>query len=643
MERTNNDGTIAVIGGGPAGMTAAIFAARAGAKVVLYEKNRELGKKLRITGKGRCNVTNDCAPDEFLKHVPKNHKFLYSAIYGFTPEDAKAFFEESGVPLKTERGRRVFPVSDKASDIAKAFAENLSRLGVTVCHERVKNIIIENSEAVGVEAAKTRRHSAVIIATGGLSYPLTGSTGDGYTFAENADIKVTPRKASLVPIMTAEDFSEMSGLTLKNVVLTVRDRATGKEIFSEMGELLFTHFGLSGPLTLSASAHMTAKDTSEYSMSIDLKPALSAEELDARVLSDFSKYSNRDFINSLGDLLPQKLISYIVDASGIPPRIKVNSVTKEMRRALVESFKSLKVTPVGTRPIDEAVVTCGGVDVKELSPKTMESKKIKGLFFAGEVIDVDAYTGGYNLQIAYSTGALAGASAAALYGNKGEDKMKIAIDGLSGVGKSTYAKMLAKGHGLVYVDTGALYRAVGLFASRAGVDPKCESEVVPLLDGLDVSLEYKDGAQCVIMNGEDVSGLIRTPEISMFASAVSALPPVREFLLGIQRAMVERGGVIMDGRDIGTVIMPDADVKFFITASNEVRAERRYKELIEKGVECSFEKILAEIIERDENDRTRAVAPAIPADDAVIIDNSYLTIEETIEAMEKVIAEKTEK
>jgi len=220
--------------------------------------------------------------------------------------------------------------------------------------------------------------------------------------------------------------------------------------------------------------------------------------------------------------------------------------------------------------------------------------------------------------------------------------MKIAIDGLSGVGKSTYAKMLAKAHGLVYVDTGALYRAVGLFAFRAGVDPKCEDEVVPLLDGLDVSLEYKDGSQCVIMNGEDVSGLIRTPEISMYASAVSALPPVRQFLLGIQRDMVERGGVIMDGRDIGTVIMPDADVKFFVTASNEVRAERRYKELIEKGVECSFEKILSEIIERDENDRTRDVAPAIPADDAVIIDNSYLTIEETIEKMESVITEKTE-
>lgn len=638
-------GSIAVIGGGPAGMTAAIFAARAGAKVTLYERNDKLGKKLRITGKGRCNVTNDCQPDEFLKHVTKNEKFLYSAIYGFTPADAMAFFEESGVPLKTERGRRVFPVSDKAHDIAEAFVKNLKALGVEIKRERVKEITVENGEASGVVAASARRHAAVIVATGGLSYPLTGSTGDGYTFAEKVGISVTPRKASLVPIVTKEDFSELSGLTLKNVTLTVKEKG-GRTVFSEMGELLFTHFGVSGPLVLSASSHMTAKEPRDFEMSLDLKPALSNEELDARILSDFSKYSNRDFINALGDLLPQKLISFVVDASGIPPRIKVNSVTKEMRRSLVAALKGFNITPVRTRPVDEAIVTCGGVEVKELSPKTMESKKIKRLFFAGEVIDVDAYTGGYNLQIAYSTGALAGGAAAKLYGAPGDmtrqkkrglQNMRIAIDGLSGVGKSTYAKIIAKDYGIVYVDTGALYRAVGLFAFRAGVDPKSEEAVVPLLDGLKISLEYKDGAQCVIMNGEDVSGLIRTPEISMYASAVSALPPVREFLLGIQREMVDRGNVIMDGRDIGTVIMPNADFKFFVTASNEVRAERRYKELLGKGVECSYEQILAEIVERDENDRNRAVAPAVPAEDAVIIDNSYLTIEESVDAIKKVI------
>ncbi len=645
----NTPGDIAVIGGGPSGMMAACAAAQSGARVTLYEQNRILGKKLRITGKGRCNVTNDCAPDEFLRHVTKNEKFLYSAINRFTPADAMSFFETLGVPLKTERGRRVFPVSDRASDIAEAFVKNLDLLGVEICRERVKDIIIKDGEAAGVTAARFRAFNAVIVATGGVSYPLTGSTGAGYTFAEKAGLKVTPRKASLVPIVTKENFSDMAGLSLKNVVLTVRDRKTGKEVFSELGEMLFTHFGVSGPLVLSASSHMTAKDASSYEMKIDLKPALDESELDRRILSDFSKYSNRDFINALGDLLPKNLIPYIVAVSGIPERIKVNSVTKEMRRSLISSLKGMTVTPVSTRAVDEAIVTCGGVDVKELSPKTMESKKVKRLFFAGEVIDVDAYTGGYNLQIAYSTGYLAGESAAKLYGEQNSentdcrsdgkgDSMKIAIDGLSGVGKSTYAKILAKKHGLVYVDTGALYRAVGLFASRRGADPKSEDEVVPLLSELSVSLEYKDGSQRVIMNGEDVSGLIRTPEISMYASAVSALPPVRQFLLGIQRDMVERGGVIMDGRDIGTVIMPDADVKFFVTASDEVRAERRYKELVEKGVECSYEKILAEIIERDENDRTRDVAPAVPADDAVIIDNSYLTIDETVAEMEKHIS-----
>jgi len=413
--------SIAVIGAGPAGMMAAISAAKFGASVVIYEPNRILGKKLRITGKGRCNVTNDCTPDEFLKNVTKNHKFLYSSIYGFTPADTMSYFEERGVMLKTERGRRVFPISDRAADIAEALVKNLSELGVAVCRERVREILIENGEAVGVLSAKRRRHSAVIVATGGLSYPLTGSTGDGYAFAENAGISVTPRKASLVPIVTKENFSDMSGLTLKNVVLTVRDKQTGKEVFSEMGEMLFTHFGVSGPLVLSASSHMTAKEPSDYTMSLDLKPALSPEELDIRILSDFSKYSNRDFINSLGDLLPQKLIVYIVDVSGIPPRIKVNSVTKEMRRSLAMTLKELCITPLRTRPIDEAIVTCGGIDVKELSPGTMETKKVKKLFFAGEVIDVDAYTGGYNLQIAFSTGALAGQSAAELYcNNQGE-------------------------------------------------------------------------------------------------------------------------------------------------------------------------------------------------------------------------------
>lgn len=413
----NNDiydvGGVAVIGGGPAGMLAAIFAANAGASVTLYEKNTVLGKKLRITGKGRCNVTNDCAPDVFLKNVTKNHKFLYSALNRFSPEDTKKFFEECGVRLKTERGRRVFPVSDSAAEVANALLRKMHDSGVTIKHEKVSSLIITEEKACGVETAGGKYfHNSVVVATGGLSYPLTGSTGDGFKFAKACGIDVTETKPSLIPIETEENFAPMSGLTLKNVVLNVKNKNSGKVIFSELGEMLFTHFGVSGPLVLSASSHMITEKITDYALSIDLKPALDAEKLDARVLSDFSKYSQKDFINALGDLLPQKLIGYIVRLSGIPPRAKVNSVTREQRKKFVSLLKEFPVTPSGTRPISEAIVTSGGINVAELSPRTMESKKIKNLFFAGEVIDVDAYTGGYNLQIAYSTGALAGLSAA---------------------------------------------------------------------------------------------------------------------------------------------------------------------------------------------------------------------------------------
>ena len=404
---------VAVVGGGPAGMMAAYFAAAAGAAVTLYEPNPMLGKKMRITGKGRCNVTNNCPPDEFLKNVTRNHRFLYSAIYRFTPADAMEFFESAGVPLKTERGRRVFPVSDSARDVTEALVGKVKEVGVRVVRSRVLEIETENGEAAGVVTDKGEySHSAVIVATGGLSYPLTGSTGDGYAFAEGAGMKVTELKASLVPIVTKENFAPLSGLSLKNVVLEVKKKDGGKVVFSELGEMLFTHFGVSGPLVLSASSHMTDGNISDYEMKIDLKPALSREELDARVLSDFKKYSQKDFVNSLSDLLPIKLIGRIVDLSGIPPRIKVNSVTKEMRKRLVDILKAFPITPVKTRPIDEAIVTCGGVATSELQPKTMESRKVRGLYFAGEVIDADAYTGGYNLQIAYSTGALAGEAAA---------------------------------------------------------------------------------------------------------------------------------------------------------------------------------------------------------------------------------------
>lgn len=416
LKTTAKPHPVAVIGGGPAGMTAAYFAAAGGAKVTLYEPNPMLGKKMRITGKGRCNVTNNCTPEEFLKNVTRNHRFLYSAIYRFTPADAMEFFESAGVPLKTERGRRVFPVSDSAKDATEALVRKVKEVGVRVVRARILEIKTENGEATGVVTDRGEySHSAVIVATGGLSYPLTGSTGDGYKFAESAGMKVTDLKASLVPIVTKENFAPLSGLSLKNVVLEVKKKESGKTVFSEMGEMLFTHFGVSGPLVLSASSHMTDGKISDYEMKIDLKPALSYEELDVRVLSDFKKYSQKDFVNSLSDLLPVKLINKVVEISEIPPRIKVNSVTKEMRKRLVEVLKAFPVTPVKARPIDEAIVTCGGVDTSELKPKTMESRKVKGLYFAGEVIDADAYTGGYNLQIAYSTGVLAGEAAAEKY------------------------------------------------------------------------------------------------------------------------------------------------------------------------------------------------------------------------------------
>lgn len=414
----DNTFDIGVIGAGPAGMMAAIYAASAGAAVVVYEKNSMAGKKLRITGKGRCNVTNDCAPDEFLKNVINGSKFLYSALYRFTPADAMEFFESAGVPLKTERGRRVFPVSDSARDVAEALVSELKNSGAVIKHETVKKLVCENGEIKGVVTDRGEHsHKAVIVATGGISYPLTGSTGDGYRFAGNEGIEVTAARGSLVPIVTAENFSGMSGLSLKNVVLKVKKQGVKKEVFSELGEMLFTHFGVSGPLVLSASAHMTDEQLENYKMYIDLKPALSYEELDRRILSDFSKYSQKDFINALGDLLPQKLISYVVKLSQIPERIKVNSVTKEMRKRLLEVLKEFPVTPVKFRPVDEAIVTRGGIKLTELVPGTMESRKVKGLYFAGEVIDADAYTGGYNLQIAYSTGVLAGKAAAEKYGN----------------------------------------------------------------------------------------------------------------------------------------------------------------------------------------------------------------------------------
>ena len=403
--------SIAVIGGGAAGMMAAAAALESGASVTLYEPNRLLGKKLRITGKGRCNVTNNCPPEEILKNVISNPKFLYSSVYKFTPEDVIAYFEALGVPLKTERGRRVFPVSDKASDISDALENHIVSLGCDIVRLKVSGIITEGEKATGVRTSQgSHYHSAVILATGGVSYPGTGSCGDGHKMARTLGIGVTPLRPSLVPVILKENTAPLMGLSLKNVKLSLfLDENT---VHAEQGEMLFTHFGVSGPLVLSASAHMQSAAADKYKMEIDLKPALDEETLDKRLISDLRKYSARDFVNSLCDLLPAKLIDEVVMRSGIDPRKKSGEITKEERGSLLSVLKHFTLTPKAFRSLDEAVVTAGGIDTKEIQPATMMSKKLPGLFFAGEIIDVDAYTGGYNLQIAWSTGRKAGEAAA---------------------------------------------------------------------------------------------------------------------------------------------------------------------------------------------------------------------------------------
>ncbi len=407
-----------VIGGGAAGMMAAHTAALYGMSVLLLEKNEETGKKLRITGKGRCNLTNDCDVPTLIAHIPTNGRFLYSAASQFSPSDTMRYFETYGLPVKTERGNRVFPVSDSAWDVCRVFAQNLKDCGVQVLHETVSELLVEQGRAAGVrcKSGKTFLASHVLIATGGLSYPGTGSTGDGYALAKSVGHTIVSTRPSLVPLVTEERWpSEAMGLSLRNVILTLYDTVKKTTLFSEQGEMLFTHFGVSGPLVLSASAHIRPMEPDRYQLFVDLKPALSEKQLDARLLRDFSANSNRDFGNSLGALLPRKLIGAVVRLSGIPHDCKVHQITHEQRQGLVALLKKLPMTVRDFRPIEEAIVTSGGVDVREVSPKTMESKLLPGLYFAGEVLDLDAYTGGFNLQIAFST-AYAAAVAASGFG-----------------------------------------------------------------------------------------------------------------------------------------------------------------------------------------------------------------------------------
>ena len=399
-----------VVGGGPAGMFAAITAARNGAKVLLLEKNDRLGKKLLITGKGRCNVTNDCPAEEVLRNTPRNGRFLYSAMTAFPPESTKQFFENQGCPLKTERGNRVFPRSDRSASILDSLKKALTDQGVTVKTGRVRQILTLEGAVSGVRTDGDEYTApSVILATGGASYPATGSTGDGYAMAQNLGHRVIPVQGSLVPLETAgEDCRRMQGLSLRNVGVRLLD-ARGKVLYRDFGELLFTHFGVSGPTVLSASCHLKGEGCC---LVIDLKPALEEGKLDARILRDLELYQNRTMENALTDLLPRSMIPVVLDRLEIDPAMQANSLTKEKRRALVGLLKAFRVEITGKRPVAEAIITSGGVKVSEIDPKTMESKLVPGLYFAGEVIDCDAYTGGFNLQIAWATAFAAGRSAA---------------------------------------------------------------------------------------------------------------------------------------------------------------------------------------------------------------------------------------
>ena len=409
MEQTNK--TVCVIGGGAAGMMAAGTAKLYGADVTIFESTDRLGKKLAITGKGRCNVTNDCTTEEFLENVTKNPRFLYAALSTFGTKDTVSFFENLGVELKTERGKRVFPKSDLAKDIVNAMREY--SCDCEIIYEKVTSITHNVNGSFTVSSKhKDYIFDSVIIATGGKSYPLTGSDGSGYRLAMKLGHKVTELIPSLIPIESDSPLCEqMQGLSLKNVNIKIKDLG-GKVIYTDFGEMMFTHFGLTGPIILSASAHVRNLNISELTLSIDLKPALDEKILDQRLISDFSEKSNKDFINSLNDLLPSKMIPPFVSLTGIDERKKVNSITKEERKRVLGTLKNFEIPLKKFRPIEEAIITSGGIDVKDISPKNMQSKIIPGLYFAGEIIDVDAYTGGFNLQIAFSTGYLAGKSAA---------------------------------------------------------------------------------------------------------------------------------------------------------------------------------------------------------------------------------------
>ena len=422
MDKKSNEKNMAnviVIGGGPAGMMAAIVAAEYGNNVTIIEKNSDFGKKLLITGKGRCNITSSLYMSEFIKNTPGNGQFLYSAFQNYTNTDIIDFLKRQGLEVKEERGNRIFPVTDKSIDVLNCFKSKINELKIKkLFNTRVQKILIQNGEVLGVRTDKEIiQTDKIILATGGKSYPLTGSTGDGYLIAKNIGHKVTEIRPSLVPLVIYEknECKEMQGLSLRNVGIKIIDDSKNKLIYEDFGEMVFTHFGISGPTVLSGSAHLvrykeveSLMKNQKVKLQIDLKPALTEEQLDERILRDFKEFKNKQFKHALDKLLPQKMIPVVIEKTKINEEKRVNEITKEERRNLVKILKKFELTIKDFRPVEEAIITSGGINIKEINPKTMESKLVKGLYFAGEIIDVDSYTGGFNLQIAYSTGYTAG-------------------------------------------------------------------------------------------------------------------------------------------------------------------------------------------------------------------------------------------
>lgn len=632
---------VAIIGGGVAGLLAAVTAADHGAKVLLFEKMDKVGLKMGITGKGRCNLTNNAPIMDFIAMTPGNGRFLFSAYKRFNNMDLLSLFHTWGLETKVERGGRIFPASDDAQEVRHLFMRLLHEKQVDVhLSEPVLHIQTKKGCAAGVVTGKgTYEADAVILATGGKSYPRTGSTGDGYRLAGELGHTVTKIRPALIPLVCAEPYCrELQGLSLKNVTLALV--AGGRRKSEAFGEMIFTHFGISGPIVLTQSDVVTLWLSQGYQVTgyIDLKPALTEEVLDQRILRDLQKFRLKQMGNALSELLPRRLIDAVMKLADIPAEIPAAALKKAQRIHLRQTIKKLPLTITKARPIEEAIVTAGGISTKEVNSSTMESKIVRGLYLAGEVLDVHAFTGGYNLQAAFSMGRMAALSAA---GDKTQmRKLAIAIDGPAGAGKSSVAKILAANMGYAYLDTGAMYRAVTYEVLWRELTE--EKDIVALAAGMDMTVKPEADAMHVVVNGHDVTDYIRTPEVSARVSAVSALAGVRAAMVGIQRRQAAKGGIVLDGRDIGTTVLPHADVKIFLTASVHTRALRRFKEMTEKNPGMTLEEVEKDIWKRDWQDSHREVSPLKQAEDAVLLDNSRLTLEETAKAIMEICEKKWE-